>query len=504
MDGNEIELKLAMAPEAMSKLKRLPALRQMRSGPAVTKSLRSVYYDTPNHDLARAGISARLRHGARGQIIQTVKTVGNRTSGLFSRREWECEVERDGLDHAQLAATGLKPLADNTLLAELTPVFATEIQRSIHDLHGDGWQVELAMDMGVLRAGERSEAICEVELELKTGEARHLFALARQIAATVPVRLLALSKSDRGYDLAAGRGPDAVKAKPVSLDRGLTAADAFQAIANNCLHHLLANQQPLLECGDGEAVHQMRVALRRLRSAMKIFRPLLTGPHVEALRTEMRWLLSYLGPARDADVFLAEIVEPVAARHPEQTGMTALRQHWQEQKAADVAAARVAVGESRFSLLMLDLGAWVEAGEWRDNALARQPLPSFAGHVLTRLTRKLRKAGGKKLDRLSPPALHQVRIRGKQLRYATEFFASLYGKAARGPVAQLGELQDRLGQINDIAVAVPRLATCHHLGEAAWAAGMVAGWHEARRPDLLAKAQAVWSRWRKQPDFWTA
>lgn len=500
MNGHEIELKLAMAPDALPRLKRLAALRELRTGPATTKSLRSVYYDTPDHRLARAGISARLRHGLRGEVLQTVKTAGSRASGLFARREWEGAVAGDGLDHGHLQATGLEAFRDESLLAALAPVFATHIQRAIYRLHGDGWQVEMALDTGEVRAGERRQPICEVELELQAGAPHHLFSLARHIAAAVPVRLLALSKSDRGYALAASRTPRAVKAQAVALDGHASVATGFQAIARNCLHHLLANQDALLDSGDGEAVHQMRVALRRLRSAMKIFRPLVAGAELDRLRTEIRWLLSQLGPARDAEVFLTEIIAPVVNLHPGQPGFDALRAHWQAELAADLTAARAAAGDSRFTALLLDLGAWVEAGDWRGTRLADQPLAPFARDVLARLSRKLRKAGGKTLARLSPPALHAVRIRGKQVRYAGEFFASLSGKDTREQLAMLSRLQDHLGAINDIAVAVPRLAACHHLGETAWAAGMVAGWHEARRPRLLAEAQDLWRQWRRMKE----
>lgn len=501
MDGNEIELKLALPPEALPRLKRLAPLRELRTGRPAVKNLRSTYYDTPDQDLARAGITARLRHGDGGKVVQTVKTAGSRASGLFARQEWECAVAGTGLDHGQLRATGLEPFGDDTVIAALAPVFATVIRRSAYQLHGEGWQVEMAVDVGEVRAGDRSEPICEVELELKRGKARHLFALARQLARALPVRLLTQSKSDRGYDLAAGRGARAVKARPVALERDASIGEAFRAIARNCLHHLLANQQALLDTGDGEAVHQMRVALRRLRSAMKIFRPLVAGAQMEALRGEIRWLLAQLGPARDAEVFLTEIIEPAAAHHPDQAGVAELRAHWRHALAEDVAAARAAAGEPRFTLLLLDLGLWVEAGDWTATDMAVEPLRPFARAVLRRLARKLRKAGGKRLERLSPPALHLVRIRGKQMRYAAEFFAPLFGKAAREPLALLGELQDALGALNDIAVAAPRLAACHHLGETAWAAGMVAGWHEARRPDLMAEAEALWKRWRRQEDW---
>lgn len=496
MDGNEVELKLAVAPPALTRLKRLPVLREHRRSRSRVKVLHSVYYDTPDHRLAAAGITVRLRHGM-GGTVQTVKTAGSRASGLFARREWECAADGDGLNLEQLRTTGLAPLGDDALAGALTPVFATHIRRSILDLGGTGWLVEAAIDVGEVRAGDRTESICELELELKDGQPGHLFALARRVAEAVPVRLLALSKSDRGYDLAADRVPAAAKARPVPLDGDHSVAEAFRAIARNCLHQVLANQQALLESSDGEAVHQMRVALRRLRSALKIFRPLVAGPQLTPLREEMRWLLAQLGPARDGEVFLSEIIAPVVADNPDQAALTALQDYWRQEADNALATARAAVGGSRFALLLLDLGAWVETAPWNDSETGRLKLAPFARHVLKRLARKLRKAGGKHLSRLSPHDLHQVRIHGKQLRYAAEFFAPLSGKAARDRLARLGKLQDVLGEINDIAVAVPRLAACHHLGDTAWAAGMVAGWHEGRRPDLMAKAEALWAELRK-------
>lgn len=500
MDGNEIELKLAVDPAALARLKRLPLLRGHRSGRARNKVLRSVYYDTPDHRLAAAGITVRLRHDASG-TVQTVKTAGNRASGLFARQEWECGVTGDSPDTPHLRATGLAPLTDADVLAALAPVFATHIRRTLHDLNGDGWRIELAMDVGEVRAGDRSEPINEVELELKEGTAADLFVLARAMAEAIPLRLLVLSKSDRGYDLATGRGTTAVRARPVALDGDHSIAEAFRAIARNCLHHLLANQQALLESGDGEAVHQMRVALRRLRSALKIFRPLVAGPQLTPLREEVRWLLAQLGPARDAEVFLSEIIDPVLQGHGDQPGLEELRDHWQAQHDRDLAAARAAVSEKRFALLLLDLGAWAEAGEWSKADIAADRLAPFAKRVLKKAARKLRKVGGKDLSRLSPPALHRVRILGKQLRYAAEFFAPLKGKPARDALSRLSKLQDALGELNDIAVAVPRLAACHHMGETAWAAGVVAGWHEARRAELVARAQALWADWRKREDY---
>lgn len=503
MTAKEIELKLGLAPAGVAALRRIPWLAELRQGRTASKTLRSTYYDTPDHALAKAGLTVRLRQ-MRGGAVQTVKDAGSRASGLFSRHEWECPALPDGgLDREQLAATGVPLLAEAEVIDALAPVFSTEIKRSLSILAGPGWRVEMALDVGEVVAGERRQPIREIELELQEGAPEQLFALARRLAETLPVNLLALSKSDRGYELAQGRAPAAVKSRAVELDGSAPLAEGFRAIARNCLHHLLANERSLLAEGNGEAVHQMRVALRRLRSALKIFAPLVEGPQLAGIKAEIRWLLGRLGPARDAEVFVAEILDPVLAAHPGVAGLEALREHFLEQRDRDLAAARLGVAERRFTVLLLDLGAWVEAGDWTAKPLAGNKLQPFARAVLKKLARKMRKASGKSLSRLTPFELHQVRIRGKQLRYAGEFFASLGPKGkTRDYLDAIAALQDLLGEINDIAVAGPRLAAVHHLRGVAWAAGLVTGWHDARRPALLKAADSRWGEFRKRKGFW--
>lgn len=508
MDGKEIELKLAVPIAALESLKHHPAVKDHQQGKPVTKQLRSVYYDTADMALATAGITARLRL-AGNKRVQTVKTSGSRASGLFSRQEWEAPVSGDGLDMAALRATGLGPLQDEGLTNALAPVFSTEIRRQIYRLGGEGWQVELALDQGEIVAGAKRDPVSEVELELMEGPPSRLFALARQMTEAVPARLLSLSKSDRGYDLAAGREAAPVKAKPVSLDANTGVADAFRLIARNCLHHLLANEPSLLAHEDGEAVHQMRVALRRLRSALKVFRPVVEGDELKRIGAEIKWLLAVLGPARDAEVFLSEIIAPVTDHNPDNAELRALRDYWESRRRHDVSAALAAVTERRFTTLVLDLGAWVEAGDWcaesdsralSDSHSLDSPIAPFARNVLDKAARRMNKAAGKKLSRLAADHLHEVRILGKQLRYAGEFFSPLYGKGTKSYLARLADLQDVLGEINDIAVAGARLDASHHASEEA--SRLVARWHEKRRPNLMAAADKAWKKLGKQKPFW--
>ena len=186
---------------------------------------------------------------------------------------------------------------------------------------------------------------------------------------------------------------------------------------------------------------------------------------------------------------------------------TDTRRAWLAEHDDHLAAALAAVADRRFTTLLLTLAEWVEAGDWLADpdrqALLDEPILPFARRTLAKRDKRLRAAGGDDLAKLAEAELHATRILGKQLRYAGEFFAPLFPpKASSGFLAGLAELQDLLGQLNDIAVAGSRLAGGRLDGPRAWAAGLVAGWHASRRPKLLAKAAQAWKAYRKALRFW--
>ncbi len=501
-----IELKLRLAPAEMAALKDGGVQSPWRAAAPATIRISSVYWDTPDLALAAAGIVLRIRAIGHSRL-QTVQTANSREGAVHSRREWAWPIADDTPDTGVLRATGLPIFAKRATGAALRPVFSTSVLRTLHHLKGGDWDIDLSLDQGDAGIGDRHKPLCEAELELTRGAPRHVFALAAKLVEAAPnARVLTLSKADRVHLLAADTPPLPVKAKPTRIVATMTVTGAFQAIARNCLDHLVANERCLLTTRDAEAIHQMRVALRRLRSAIKVFRRLVTGPDLDRLKGEMGWILGVLGPARDDHVFLSEIIEPVVSAHPETAPLTALKAEWMTERERNAAAALAAIAEPRFTRLLLALAAWVEDGVWlsdtdrpgRDDAIG-----PFAARVLSRRDLRLRKMGGRDLSILAPAELHSVRIFGKQLRYAAEFFAPLYpAKTTRPFLDLLGELQDGLGQLNDIAVAGTRLTMGQSGDGLAWAAGLVAGWHAGRRPGLLAEAGRLWKRYRKIHRFW--
>lgn len=434
----EIELKLHLTDAAARAIEAAGVL----PGKPKTVAQRSLYFDTPDRALAKAGLSLRIRK-AKGKRVQTVKQADRGAAGVFARPEHEMAVadDRPVLDEATPVARVLGAKA-----SELAPVFALSANRRIWTLEEGGARILAMIDRGEITAADRHSPLCECELELVSGPPGALFAVARRLGAVAPVRLGVLTKSERGYRLT-GPLPVAVKAEEVALDRDMTAAQAFQRIVLSCLRQFRLNEDLLLATRTPEPLHQARVALRRLRSAFTIFRPML-GTSGTALREELRWLAGSLGDARDLDVLL-----PRAPRGPLQDRIRAGRE-----AAYDALAGTLASDRAR--ALMLDLAEWVGGGDWLSDpdtrAMRDSDAQDFAAAALSRFRRKVKK-GGRDLAHLEDEARHELRKDAKKLRYAADFFAPLFAgdrrKGRRRFGAALADFQDHLGALNDLAAA---------------------------------------------------
>ncbi len=434
--ANEVELKLELSDEAANALESAGVLE---TAPSIVIQ-RAIYFDTPDHSLTKAGFSLRVRRNG-DHWVQTVKAGGAATAGVFVRPEWERDLEGDVpiLDESTpiLGLIGDK-------VAEIAPLFTVENERRIWNSQG----LEVALDRGRVLAGDRSAGFCEVELEQKDGEPTALFALARRIDAVAPAHLGVLSKAERGYRLL-GPLPGAAKAVATPLTPDTTAAQAFQEIARACLRHFRLNAPLVLDQQDPGALHQARVALRRLRSALAIYKPMLGDGRAEPLNAELRWLAAELGKGRDLDV-LIDRAEPGP-----------IHDRLAPARAQAYAAATAALQSNRARGLMLDIAEWIALGDWLEapeNREARdRPAREFAAQALDRFRRKVKK-GGHDLEDLDDEARHEVRKAAKKLRYAAEFFTTLYERKREQRrhkrfVSALEVLQDQLGALNDLATA---------------------------------------------------
>lgn len=437
--AHEIELKLELTREAADAIEASALL----AGDPQTAQQRSVYFDTPDRTLAKAGLSLRIRRSGKKRV-QTVKADGASAAGLFARSEWERPVKTDTpiLDDGTPIRTLLGDAVD-----AIAPAFEMKIERRIWIIDERDTTIELVLDRGEAVAGERRSPICEIELELKQGDPAALFALARDIDAVAPVRLGVQTKAERGYRLT-GPVANMFKAEPVLLADDMTAAQAFRHIVQSCVRQFRLNEALLLMNRDAGALHQMRVGLRRLRSAFSIFRPTI-GDAGEDLREGLRQLTAELGDARNIDVLL-ERVRPG-------------RLHDRIAAAREVAYDRVGdmLSSPAVRRLMLDLAEWIAGDNWVSvsdrKADGNQPAREFAVKALDRFRRKVKK-NGRNLADADDEARHEIRKDAKKLRYAAEFFASLFERKRERRrykrfVAALEALQDQLGALNDLVTA---------------------------------------------------
>lgn len=440
--AQEVELKLEPTLEAADMLIGSDLLP---TGPAVAR-LRSIYFDTPGQDLRKAGFTLRIRESG-GRRIQTVKAAGPGAAGLFARPEWEQPVEDDRplLD----VTTPLKALLGDNY-KYLGPAFEVLVERRTWMVSWEDATIELVLDRGEVVAGDRRSPLCEIELELKRGSTAALFSFARRIDIAVPLRLGLLNKAERGYRLL-GPAARAVKTEPVALTPDVTTAAAFHRIAGACLRQFRLNEA-LIDPRDGEAVHQARVALRRLRSAFTIHKAIANDGQFDRLREELRWLAAELGTARGLDVLIARC------------DAGGVRERLEQARQQAYGDATTVLASARARALMLDLSEWLVRGDWLTQQSAtearEQRARDFAASALDRFRKKVRKRGRDLVD-LDDATRHELRKDAKKLRYAAEFFAPLF--QTRRQMRRYGrfletleKLQDELGLLND-AVSTPRL-----------------------------------------------
>ncbi len=474
----EIELKLDLTRQAADRFALWPSL----PGESQTAALHAIYFDTPNHQLGKRGMSLRIRRSGRRRI-QTVKADGRDGAGLFARDEWEMPVRSDApvLDDRTPVAAILGAAA-----ADVGKLFTVDVQRRTWMMTQDSATIELVLDRGSILAAGREQPICEIELELKAGEPAALFALARRINADIAVRPGMLSKAERGYRLTQAL-PTAVKAEPVVLDAGMTIRQAFLRIVAACLRHYRVNEALLLDHYTPEALHQARVAIRRLRSAFKLFRPVLQATDVARFQGELRWLAGMLGEARDLDVLMPRIADDAA-----RTRLETAQGQAHDRVLQWLASARV-------RMLLLDLVEWMALGAGLDANADRSVIP-FAATRLSKLRKRIAK-GGKPMLRLSDDARHSVRKDAKRLRYGAEFFAGLFdGKKKRRRrhkvfLGKLETMQDVLGALNDLVTTPATLARHGLPGDI--------GTGRADKADMVAAAAIAHGELVHARRFWT-
>ena len=477
-----------------------------------THKLYGVYYDTPGLDLWGTGVTLMLQRAGR-QWRQTVTSGGSVAAGLHQYNEFSTTIAASLPDFNALDASGIAGhFRSLELRAQFKPLLVMEFTRTTCVLlHKDGVAIEASIDRGLIRSGDATAPVSELELEVKEGPAWRAYQLAIQLLETVPLLVDDRPQMQHGIELHPGALSKPRKTPVSPLVTGMSCNVAFKALMLTCISHYIANERGMLNGADPEYLHQLRVALRRLRSVFSTFGPLFTDSVLEPPIAEIRQLAQLLGEARDWDVFVAEKLPPVLTHYANHAGLTAMTDVAAQLRRAANRRAQRAIVSTQGQGLLLALGAWISAQTWLEalddpqRAALERPAIDYARSTLDGALTRVRKRG-RDFAALSPAHLHRLRIAAKRLRYATDFFAPLFDhKEARKYRAVLARLQDALGSYNDATKMThfAGLASRRHKGARAnEARGIVFGWGAAMQHSDTRYLRRIWKELRSAQTFW--
>ena len=497
----ETELKFQVAPAHRAELRRAVATKTAR-----TVRLQALYVDTADQRLAAAGLALRLRKEGR-VWVQTLKGRGD---GLMQRLEHEVRLPPQRgepvLDPLRHAGTPVGTLLLQTLEdaqatgAELRTLYRTDIRRLHRRVRHGGALIEIACDHGRIAADGRRVAVDEIEFELVSGPPAALPALAARWAARFGLWWDVRTKSERGYRLALGRDQvPATKASPAVLPAGAGLRDAWCTVLQSALAQALPNAAEIAAGTDApEHLHQLRVALRRLRSALRWFAHWSGDAEAaHALEADWREPFGRLGAARDADVLAHSLQHELQAAGAPPFDWPA---------AAMEGGPGEIVREGDFTALLLrTLALSLPPAQAADDGGA-PALHKAARRVLHRAWRRVLR-DARAFAGAGVEQQHRTRKRLKRFRYGLEFLLPLL---ARKPALRLHRAVcnalDALGHLNDLHTAEARFRACAEADARAWFA---VGWAATSQPAAQALAAKALARvvrlddkplpWRRSP-----
>jgi triphosphatase len=358
--------------------------------------------------------------------------------------------------------------------------FATAFTTQIKRLSRRAGPVELHFESGHIQTAQEKLPIRELEMR---GPPAELYRLALALAEKHGLIIQPASLAQRGIWASGAIRPAAVKAGP-GLPGGICLDDAVVALTQSCLTQFTANWPVFVPGTEVEAVHQMRVAMRRLRSILGLFNRNFSAPEFTTFRNEAKRIASLMGEARNWDVFTALLQSGPLQAFPHEPGFAAMLTQCAAYRATGYEAVRELLADPATTLFLLQAEMFLARHGWRNGLPVEAltgltaPAQNFAAANLERLHRKVRRRG-KNLTRLAAHEKHLTRIELKKLRYASDLFGSLfenrnkirsYNRIAAG-------LQEELGHLNDLATAHELLLRLDgSTPDKARAIGIVLGW----------------------------
>lgn len=479
-----MELTLLLRASDARGLSRSPVVQKARTGATRGQAARIVWHDGPGHALAE-----------KGRVLAEM-------AGVWRLEQYQpapAETWPPGTDHRLIDEVRAPDLPRQFPPDGLIEVGRFEGRRTVFSLTVGGAAVSMTVLNGMLRAGMAETPATRLTL---SGPAAAVRSLALTLAGTVPLSVPAHSLAAEARWLADGTPPAPRRSgAPVLSDALPSAQTAFAHVLGHLTDVVLFLAPRVTDAAAGvEAVHQTRVAVRRARLAMALFRPVIgtpdLGPDLGHAAEGLKQLSQMLGPARDWDVFMTETLPAVVTALPDQTSLTALERSGAHRREAARAALAAYLDSPEFRLVCLQLTCLA----WAEPSGDATPLTAFASTVLQARWKKLLKTG-KSLENLDDSGLHALRLKAKRTRYAAEFFAPLFpAKPAARFIRRLSALQENLGVFNDTSVAGTLVRALN--ARPGFACGLVLGFTAARGAGIRPKIVRSWEKLRQRDPFW--
>ena len=529
-------VELVLSPDDADRLPRLKLVARLKAGRLRRHAVATVWHDTADGALARQGLALAESRGT-WRVERLVPGAAFWPPGAPAPIE-EQAATLDLIN--QPLPTGLLRVARFEGVLTVVPLVRDGASMTLELMHGTvGWARKrrpacrmtivgqavgknavgaAGTGQGVVGKPGASEGAASHSTpneraagEVGPGDEAAVFALATELAEELDLAVPIASLAAEARAIATATTPAPRHRGAPQLPAGLTVADAFAFVLGHLADVILHNA-PLAAAGrDGpDPVHEMRVAVRRLRSAITLFRSAAGCPAIDAASLGLKALADRLAPARDWDVFVAETAAAVAKVLPDDTSLRRLRTAAERRRRHAYAALRAWLASPDFRCLGIALAglagsrAWMTALEPKQLETLALGLDEFASRALARRLHRLA-AAGKAIEHLDPEALHAIRLRAKRMRYVAEVFAPLYpGKPTRRFMRRLATLQDRLGRLNDGSVANGLLGELGaSAGTRAHAAGLVRGFLAARSADTRGRIARAWERFHRLEPFWS-
>ena len=514
---HELELKFAVPSYQQSVLR-----KNIDTKTAQQQRLSAYYFDTPNQDLAKKGIALRIRFED-SQWVQTLKTAGD---GVAKRVELNTVLSLTGTPDT-LDVSSLVPdvslITEPTVVAQLTSImpldqlaqaltvqYFTDVQRTSRQIKKNNSRIEIAYDIGKVGIGRLNSQkpannhgltqsdIHEIEFELLEGDPSDLIDIAKTWCKKYKLYLSTVTKAQRGSLLLANKQyaqPVKADLAVLQLHKGISQFAFLQAVVNNCLVQILPNASAIAEGSpDGNLVHQLRVGIRRLRTALKHFK--FAQDYIDP-----NWLMvlkqtfSLLGEYRDKEILQIKtqpLLESVGAPHVE----------WST--AVDIMPID-AVRANDFQILLLELIGFTHLAVPADNPKAKATVAKKLEKLFTAIA-----AASDKFASLDTESQHGVRKDLKSLRYVSEFAAPLFASQTNGKKGKkaaelnaflqyLEPAQDVLGEYNDNVVGHANyLEKAKTDPNALFAVGWFSGREQASAEQCAVSLKTV----KNAPKFW--